>query len=156
MRNINNRQLYIEILWWLIALLVPLIFLAPIYFYKINYPFYLSNYIFIAVCITLLRWLFLWPITPYARLQYLKAAIILSSAIAVFYLIIYFSEFRIYLEDIGLQDMLQHIETHNQDQMEAYIRTQMIFFSVSSIICGFCLPFRMLSSIWTQHNRGYA
>ncbi|MGB3130905.1 MAG: hypothetical protein WBB26_04435 [Saprospiraceae bacterium] len=150
-----KKLIFIELLWWVSSLIVAAIFLIPIYFYKIPYPFYQSNFIFIVAFITFMRWLFLWQLTPYQRLQYLKAAFILVSASLVFYLIAFFTDFRVYVEDIGIQDMLTHLEDEDQVHLESYIRTEMLFFSIGSIICGICFPFRMVKSIWTQHNRDY-
>jgi len=123
-----KKLIFIELLWWVSSLIVAAIFLIPIYFYKIPYPFYQSNFIFIVAFITFMRWLFLWQLTPYQRLQYLKVAFILVSASLVFYLIAFFTDFRVYVEDIGIQDMLTHLEDEDQIHLESYIRTEMLFF----------------------------
>ena len=122
-----KKLIFIELLWWVSSLIVAAIFLIPIYFYKIPYPFYQSNFIFIVAFITFMRWLFLWQLTPYQRLQYLKVAFILVSASLVFYLIAFFTDFRVYVEDIGIQDMLTHLEDEDQIHLESYIRTEMLF-----------------------------
>jgi hypothetical protein len=151
----NIKLIKIEIIFWISSAFVAGLFLLPIYKFNIPYLFYPSNFIFIVAFITFMRWIFLWKLCPYSTFQYLKAAIILVSAIVVFYLIVYFSNFRIYVEDIGLQAMLTHLDDVDQVRLESYIRTEMLFFSICSIICGICIPFRMVWSIWTQHNRGY-
>ncbi len=150
MRNV----LVIEIIWWMVSISIGLLVLLPIYFQKINYPFYVLNFIFVLGFLTCSRWLFLWKFTPYARIQILKLCFIFLFIPIIFSGIIYFSDFRNYIDEIGLQEMVQHLPSGEQDAMSHYIRNEMVFFAVCFILVSILIPFKMVWNIWTQHNRG--
>lgn len=144
-----------EALWWLFCGIVCLLVLIPIYLKKIEFPFWGHNIYFIVCFITFVRWLFLWPTTPYAWNQWFKAIIIFLMIFILFFAYTKFQDFKIYMDDIGLQEMVKDLDSELQDGMMKYIRTEVVFFSSASIISGLVIPFKLIWSIWTQHNRNY-
>ncbi|NOT36856.1 MAG: hypothetical protein HOP11_05720 [Saprospiraceae bacterium] len=149
---VRNNKWLSEIIWWLSTGIICLFFLYPIYYYKIEYPFYKNNIIFIFGFFIFLRWVLLWHLTPYARWQYLKLTIILIIAPILFYFSYEFSDFKNYIDEIGLQEIVTHLKPEEQVAMTKYIRTEMIFFSVCALINGVLVPFKLIWNIWKQHN----
>lgn len=65
-----------------------------------------------------------------------------------------FSDFKNYIDEVGLQELVTHLKSSEQDAMTKYIRTEFIFFSICCIINGFLVPFKLIWNIWKQHNLG--
>ncbi|MCC6816116.1 MAG: hypothetical protein IT267_06860 [Saprospiraceae bacterium] len=143
-----------EIIWWNTSLLICGLMLYPIYYYQIDFPFYYNNILFILGFFIFLRWVLLWHLTPYARWQWLKLIIILSMFPVLFLLSYEFSDFKNYIDEVGLQELVTHLKSSEQDAMTKYIRTEFIFFSICCIINGFLVPFKLIWNIWKQHNLG--
>ena len=119
-----------------------------------SYPFAEINAIFIIVFITFVRYIFLLPQTFLARLQYVKTAIVLLSLLIIVYLINGFSWFQTFMDEEGLQQLTSGLGVTEQEDLLQYIRAEMIFFGVGSIISAIALPVRLIISIWRQYNKG--
>jgi len=152
--NITLIKLKSEIIWWLFSILFTIIILFPIYYFKIPYDFYLSNFFFILGFCIGMRWLFLWHLTPYARFQILKIALVFIMLPTFFYGIYAFSDFKNFLDEVGIQEILNDIPEREQISMAIYIRSQMIFFAISCLIGIILIPFKLIWNIWKQHNIG--
>jgi len=64
------------------------------------------------------------------------------------------SSFQNMLDEDGTYSMVSHLEIGKQMPISNYIRSEMIFFGTGALIGTFCLPFRMIISIWRVINRG--
>ncbi|HRI01668.1 MAG TPA: hypothetical protein PK006_11495 [Saprospiraceae bacterium] len=146
----------IELAWWLVAALFALLMVLPILQYNIPYPFLITHITYVAGFVLYLKLLFLWKKSPYSKYQWLKLILIFAMIPVVFFSIEALANFQNYLDEIGIQEMVKDLDESLQDGMALYIRTQMIFFGTACIICGIVLAPKMIWSIWTQHNRGYA
>jgi len=93
-------------------------------------------------------------LTPYARIQILKIALIFLMIPIFFYGIYAFSDFKNFLDEVGIQEILNDIPEREQISMAIYIRSQMVFFSISCLIGILLIPFKLIWNIWKQHNRG--
>lgn len=144
--------LILEIIWWLFTLFVVIAVLYPIYQDAVDYPFYKSNILFIIFFITFTRFLFFLKHTFLARREYLKVVIILFSAIIVFLLVNELNFFQTYLDEQGFKGFLGHLALDRQQSMGGYIRKEMLFFGVGSIIAAAIMPFRLVISIWRGRN----
>ncbi|MGB5030754.1 MAG: hypothetical protein WBO76_01505 [Saprospiraceae bacterium] len=143
-----------EFLWWLISLIMAICILYPIIYNNLTYEFLWPNFLFILGSITFTRWLFFWHQTPYAWYQLIKIAIIFIMIPTVFICINYFSEFKNFIDEIGLQEIVSNLKSEDQAAMSLYIRNEMILFSISCIISGICVPFKLIWNIWKQYNLG--
>ena len=152
MRKTTWLKIWIELIWWYITLGITFGVLYPIVSSIGSYPFALINAIFVVVFITFVRYIFLLNQTFLEKLQYIKVAIVLLSVSFVFYLINGFSWFQTYMDEEGLQQFMMAIPIEDQEQLARYIRAEMIFFGVGSIISAIALPIRMIISIWRQYN----
>jgi hypothetical protein len=127
--------------------------ILPIYLYQVEFPFYQINILFVTGFITFSRWLFLWRFTPYAWYKPLKLAMIFLMIPVIFIGINKFYDFKIYLDEIGIQELVTGYDEHVQHNLSVYIRSEMIFFGTTFIMTAIFIPFKMIWSIWKQYNR---
>lgn len=154
MNNVNRHKVLAEILWWICTLIIIVIVLFPIYDNAPTYPFFYQNALLIAVFITFTRYIFFLRITFLARLKWIKVAIIAAAAIFFFIVSNSFSDFRNFVDEKGLQTLVDHLHVTKQTRIISYIKNEMVFFGVGSIITGILLPIRMIISLWRMRNKG--
>jgi hypothetical protein len=147
-----KKQLILELIWWIVTGLVAAAVILPIISNLTSYPFLISNVVFIAVFITLTRYVFLLQHTFLAKAQVLKVIITLVSVPFIFMLIEGLSNFQNYLDEEGLEKFLPLMKIENQKGMINYIKSEMIFFGTGSIIVAILFPFRMTLSVWRNRN----
>ena len=150
----NNLRLRLELIWWLITAVAVAVVLFPIYKVKADYPFYLSNTIFVAAAITFTRYIFLLKYTFLAKRQWLKVAVAVACIPAFIYLLKEFNFFQKIAGDIGLEEMFAHLSFSGQTSLSKYVRAEMFFFGIASVFTSGLMPFRMIISFWRTHNRG--
>lgn len=141
-------------MWWLVTFLLTAIILLPILTNVPDFPFFFQNFILIASLVTFTRYIFLLPSTLIARQKWIKVFVIAVSAILFFILTTALSDFHNFLDEEGLQTLVDHLNVNAQTRMMNYMKGEMIFFGVGSIIAGIILPFRMVISLWRVRNRG--
>ena len=154
MQPVHKHKAIAEILWWICTLIVIVIVLFPIYDNAPTYPFFFQNALLIAVFITFARYIFFLRITFLARLKWVKVAIIAAAAIFFFIVSNSFSDFRNFVDEKGLQTLVDHLHVSKQTSIINYIKHEMVFFGVGSIITGILLPIRMIISLWRMRNKG--
>ena len=152
MNKKTTLYLRLELIWWVITLIILAGVLFPIYKSEANYPFWVSNSIFIIVAITIARYVFLLKYTFLANLQWLKVAVAVLSIPLFIYLLDDFSFFRAIADEIGLEEIFDHLSINGQTNMANYVKSEMLFFGAASIICSVLLPVRMVVSFWRTHN----
>jgi hypothetical protein len=64
-----------------------------------------------------------------------------------------FYDFRIFLDEIGIQELVSSYNENEQKSLSLYIRSEMIFFGTGFIISAMLVPMKMIWSIWKQYNR---
>lgn len=154
MQQVKNQKIRIELLWWLFTLLLILIVLYPIWRNVPGYPFYAGNIFFIVVFVTFTRYAFLLRSTLLAHTKWIKVGMIAIAAILFFVMSTALSDFRNFLDERGLQTLVTHLDVNAQTRMINYIKNEMVFFGVGSIVSGILLPLRMIMSLWRMRNRG--
>ncbi|MBK8829517.1 MAG: hypothetical protein IPN60_01410 [Saprospiraceae bacterium] len=154
MHPLQKQKILAEFIWWIFTILVIAIVLFPIWDNDIDFPFYVQNALLIAIFITFTRYIFFLPITFIARMKWIKVAIILSAVIFFFVMSTALSDFRNYVDERGLQTLVNHLHVTKQTRIIEYIKNEMIFFGVGGIITGIILPFRMIISLWRMRNKG--
>lgn len=153
-REMNHQKLKVEIIWWIFTAVLTFIILLPILQKAPSYPFFPENAFFIIAAVTFTRYIFLLPITLISHLKWIKLAMIAIAAILFFVMSTALSDFRNFLDERGLQTLVTHLHVTEQTRVINYIKNEMIFFGVASVISGIVLPFRMLKSLWRMRNRG--
>jgi hypothetical protein len=87
-------------------------------------------------------------------MKWIKLAIIAGAAIFFFIVSNALSDFRNFVDEKGLQTLVDHLHVTKQSSIILYIKNEMIFFGVGSIITGILLPIRMIVSLWRMRNKG--
>ncbi len=159
MEKTNQHQsrtlsIKLELLWWLITAIIVFAVLYPILSNISDYPFTVPNIVAITIFISFARYIFLLKYTFLAKRQYLKIGLIFICLPLFFYLINQLNFFQTYLDEKGIYAMLKEVPYEKQTPLESFIRNEMIFFSVASIITTAMMPFRMIISVWRTHNKG--
>ena len=150
----NRHILLIEGLWILVTLLVIAIVLFPILDGAPAYPFFVQNGLFIAAFITFSRYIFFLPISPIAHRKWIKVGGILGSVILVFVLATALGDYRNYIDEVGLQTLVEELPVTRQTSLVSYMKNEMVFFGVGSIITAILLTFRLIVSLWRMRNSG--
>ena len=154
----TKLQIRLELIWWVVTVLIVAGVLFPIYntLEQRSYPFWISNSVFIVVFITFSRYIFLIKHTFLAHKQWLKVTLAILCIPLFIYLLDEFSFFRAIADEIGLEELFDHLSLKGQISMANYVKSEMLFFGAASIICSVFMPIRMLISFWRTHNRGTA
>jgi len=139
--NVLRNIWTIELIWWISAALLAALILFPIHFYKIEFEFYTVNFFYILGLILFVRWI------PF------KLVVLFLMIPVVFWGITSFYGFKGYLDEVGIQEFVSHLNEADQSSLSVYIRTEMIFFASAFIFSGCCIPLKMIASIWKQYNR---
>lgn len=147
------HKIWVELIWLVAALLSGYCFMIPMRMYGIEFPFTFLNLYFIGLAITFIRWLFLWKYTPYA--WHIPGKLLIIGL--VFSLLVYgfdgFQQFKGYLQDTGLQQLVEHLSLDDQDRLTTYMRSEMIFWAIAFLVTGILLLPKIFWSIWKQINR---
>jgi hypothetical protein len=154
MQALILQKLKVELIWWVFTFILIVLVLIPIYLNAPLFPFFYQNTILVAAFVTFSRYIFLLPLTLIARQKWIKVFIIGVSAILFFVLTTALGDFRNFLDEEGLQSLVEPLNVEAQTRTMNYIKSEMLFFGVGSIIAGVILPFRMVISLWRVRNRG--
>lgn len=152
--NKNILSLKLELLWWAFTLVLVAVIIIPIQNSVENYPFLFSNILFIIAFITLTRYVFLLRYTFLAHKEKLKIILFFASIPVIFFLINEVHFFQTFLDEKGLESFLGGLEINERNRMGGFIRKEMLFFGIGSVMTAILFPFRMLVSVWRVRNRG--
>ncbi|RLD18527.1 MAG: hypothetical protein DRI69_10200 [Bacteroidetes bacterium] len=147
MNEQNSLKLKLELMWWVFTAILAAAVLAPIYLNNITFPFYVTNIVFIVVFVTVTRYVFLLKHTWLVQMKWLKIALVVGSVIVIFVLSTSMIDFNNYLDEVGLQEVVQKLPADKQFPMIRYMQREVIFFGVGGIVAMMILPVRMLISL---------
>lgn len=149
-----KEKLTVEMVWWIFTLLFVCLIMWPIWRDVPAFPFTFQNVLLIVFFVTFTRYIFFLKLTLIARMKWIKVAIIASAVLFLFVTATAMLDFRNFMDERGLQTLVEHLDVHDQTRKMSYIKNEMIFFGVGSLITGVMLPFRMVRSLWRMRNRG--
>lgn len=150
-----NKKWTFEVISWVLTIIVTILVLLPLYAKEIPFDFYVFNIIFIILFLTYLRYIFFLRYTPFSHFTPVKLVFIFIAIPVLFFLVDALSSFQAFNDEVGLQEIVKHLSSNSeQSTMMKYIRTEYLFFGVSSMICAVTLPVRMIISIWRWINKG--
>ncbi len=144
----------LEIIWWFFTLILVTGVLYPILSKVDNYPFLVINIIFIIVFVTFTRYIFLLKHTFLAKQQLLKTGIVLIGVPIIFMLINQINLFQTFLDENGTEGIVGDLAFGKRENIANFIRAEMLFFGVGSVISAIILPLRLVVSVWRTENRG--
>jgi len=142
----SNSRGQLEVLWWILTMLAAAGVVLPILFKVDDYPFLITNIIYVVAFITLSRYIFLLPYTFLAEQQRIKLIVIFLCIPAVFFLVQELNRFQTYLDEEGFDGMVGKMNFEQQDALVQYIHSEMLLFGVGSIIAAMVLAFRLMIS----------
>jgi hypothetical protein len=141
-------------LYWILATLILIVgVMYPIENSIDHYFFFWTNVVFIAVFMSFLRYVLFLKYTLIANVLWAKLLFLAISFPIIIFLISRFNDFRNYIDEQGIQSLLEKLSARDNENISTYIKSETIFFSVASIIVTAALPFRMLISVWRQINK---
>lgn len=151
----TTNFLQLELLWWAITIALTALLILPIYTSSPSYTFFWLHILYIVSFITLSRHLFFLRFTFLAYRPLLKLILFFLVIPFVFYLVQELNFFQTYLDENGPEYLLGKRRGELTDlSLVTYIRTQILFFGIGSIITAILFGFRMIISIWRNRNRG--
>jgi len=149
-----KEKLTVELLWWVFTFVVVCIIMLPIWTEAPGFPFSVQNILLIVFFITFTRYIFFLPLTLIARAKWIKVAIILSAVLFLFVTATAMLDFRNFMHERGLQTLVEDLDVQLQTRRINYIKHEMIFFGMGSLITGVLLPIRLVRSLWRMRNKG--
>lgn len=152
----RNLTILLELTSWVATALIVALVLYPIVSVTNNYTFLVPNIIFIVLLVTCTRYIFWFKHTWLAKLQYVKVGIIFVSIWAVFLLVEQLNIFQTTLDEDGASAILGNLSLSQLESLGNYMKSEMIFFGVGSIISLVVLDGRLLKSVWNYRNKGVA
>ncbi|MEZ4949425.1 MAG: hypothetical protein R2769_00415 [Saprospiraceae bacterium] len=143
----------LEVVWWLITAVITFGVLFPIWQKVPDYPFWLTNSIFIVVFITYARLIFFTNYSFLGENKVLKFIFIAISVPVIFLLIHHLNKFQTFLDEQGPVAIVGNMSIEDEASIMGYIHKEMLFFATASIITAILLPFKMVVSIWKTYNK---
>jgi len=154
--NKTALSIGLEFIFWIVTAIIAVAVLYPIISVVENYLFLIPNIIFIVVLLTCTRYIFLLKHTWLAKLQVVKTALIFASIWAVFLLIEQLGKFQSFIDEEGPEALVGDLPLDQMASIVGYIKSEMLFFGVGSIIAVIVLSGRLMKSIWNYRNLGIA
>ena len=152
MKSAIKHKAVLEITGWAITFVIAAGVLLPIYLNDIDFPFYEANIAFVLIFITFTRYIFLLQFTWLQEYRYVKIGIIALSLLLVVSLLNWLFMFNRFVDEQGLEEITYHLKFEKQMSMVNYIRTEVLFFGVGSIVSAIVLPVRLMHSVWRDFN----
>ena len=147
------KYLLFDIIWVTIPLTITGIVLFTIYqSIDSDYLFYLPNAIFIFITLISVGLIFFLEYSILRKSKIIKLFIIFAIPLLWLPMTEYFFEFQIFIENEGLQSMMESLIPKQQISLIRYVKAEMIFFGSSAYISSIAVIFRMIISLWRQTN----
>ena len=151
-RTTTGNQTLFEVLWWAFTFVLAALVIAPIYAKVPHYPFFLSNFIYVVVAITMTRYLFFLDISWLRDKLILQAVISLAVIPLIFWMGQWFNYFVIYFDENGPDVLVKHLDGDWRNIIDEYMHAEYRFFGVWAIIASAVTPFRMLYNAWVRYR----
>jgi len=149
-----NKNIQLEIIWWMITLVVILLVMFPIWS-EVGTDFRYNNSNIMAVFIFMVytRLLFTLRHTYIANNSLMKIFFVILSIPLFVYFMNAINVFQTFVDENGDTALLPAYDD-SVSQLTKYIRYEYLFFSVAAIMTVTMIPFRMILSLWRTRNRG--
>ncbi len=147
-----RAQLLLEATWWLFTIVLATLVVLPIYGQIEDYPFYLPNFIYVVVAVTLTRYLFFLHISWLRDHLLLQGAVIIVLIPLIFWMIQSFNTFIIYFDEQGPDVLIRNLDPEWGQIMNTYVHGEFRFFGVWAVVAAMATPFRFLYNIWVRYR----
>ena len=141
-----------ELSWWAFAFVLAGLVILPLYSTVPDFPFYVPNFVYVVVAITLTRYLFL------LHVSWLRDQLIVQAAVAVllvplaFYMVQSFNAFVIYFDERGPDVLIRSLDPELGRTMNRYMHAEYRFFGVWAIVAAAVTPFRLIYNAWVRYR----
>lgn len=152
--NMQNK-LSLELITWVIIAIAVILILLPIYNgIEIKYPFYILNAVAIVVFLYFTKCIFLLRHTFFSHMAKFKFSLIVVCILLIFFFVDGLYEGQRYFDEERLYEALRTLPTERQVSLGKYIRYELVFFVVASLMVSVIFPIRLIVSEWRIRNRG--
>lgn len=143
-----------ELTWWAFALVLAGIVLLPIYGSVPNFPFFLPNFIYVIVAVTLTRYIFLLKVSWLRDRLLVQAAMVILCIPLIFYMVQAFNSFIIYFDERGPDFLVRSLDPEIGPTLDRYMHAEYRFFGVWAIMVAAVTPFRLIYNAWARYRAG--
>ena len=143
-----------ELSWWAFALVLGALVLLPIYGALPDFPFFLPNFLYVVVAVTLTRYVFL------LRVSWLRDRLLVQAALAIlvipliFYMVQAFNAFIIFFDERGPDVLIRGLDEGTGTTLDKYMHAEYRFFGVWAIMIAAITPFRLTYNAWLRYRAG--
>ena len=145
-------RLTYELIWWAFALILATLVVLPLYSTVPQFPYFLPNFVYVVVAVTLTRYLFFLKISWLRDRFYVQGALMFLLVPLVFWMVQYFNYFIIYFDEQGPDVLIRHLDTETGRIINGYVHAEYRFFGVWAIMASAVMPFRLLLNIWRRYQ----
>ncbi len=143
-----------EFLWWAFTLVLAGLVLLPIYSQVPAFPYFLPNFIYVVVAITLTRYLFFLQISWLRDHLLVQGALSLLLLPLIFWMAQYLNEFITYFDENGPDVLVKNLPKDVAAVINGYLKTEYRFFGIWAIIAALLTPLRLLYNVWVRYRAG--
>lgn len=154
---VSNRRTataVFEFAWWAFAFVLAALVVLPIHSTVAGFPFYVPNFLYVVVAITLTRYLFLLHVSWLRDRLLIQAAVALLLIPLIFYMVQEFNAFIIYFDEQGPDVLLGGLERETAVTIDRYMHAEFRFFGVWAIVAAAVMPFRLIYNAWMRYRAG--
>ena len=146
-------QATLEVLWWAFTLVLAALVIAPIYVQVPHFPFFLPNFVYVVVAVTMTRYMFFLDISWLRDKIALQAAISLAVIPLIFWMGQWFNYFIIHFDENGPDILVKHLSGDWRAIMDEYMHAEYRLFGVWAIVACVVIPFRLLYNAWVRYRK---
>lgn len=128
--------------------------LLPLYSTVPQFPFFLSNFIYVVAAITFTRYLFFLHLSWLRDRLLVQAAIIVVVFPLVFYMVQEFNAFITFFDEEGPDILVKTLERDLRRTIDGYMHAEFRFFGVWAVLAAAITPFRFIYNIWVRYRAG--
>ncbi|MEL7160494.1 MAG: hypothetical protein AAFN92_07035 [Bacteroidota bacterium] len=150
----DNSQATYALLWWAFTIVLAALILAPIYTQLPYFPFYLPNFIYVLVAVTLTRYLFFLNISWLRNRLAVQGGLSLLLIPVIFWMVQNFNAFIIFFDENGPDVLVKSLAPETARIMDSYLHAEYRFFGIWAIIAALVTPFRLLYNVWMRYRAG--
>jgi hypothetical protein len=142
-----------EFIWWAFTLVLAGLVLLPISQLS-DFPFFVSNSIFVVVAITLTRYLFFLDISWLRDHLVVQATFSILLLPLVFWMVQSLNGFITFFDEQGPDVLVKHLDKDLGEILNSYLKTEYRFFGIWAVIASLIMPLRLLYNVWKRYGAG--
>ncbi|MBB4079662.1 glucan phosphoethanolaminetransferase (alkaline phosphatase superfamily) [Lewinella aquimaris] len=154
LKNKRAATAVFELAWWAFALVLAALVLLPIYDSIPEFPFFVPNFIYVVVAVTLTRYLFLLRVSWLRDHLIVQAGLALALIPLIFYMIQAFNGFIIFFDERGPDVLVKSLDPAVGETMDRYMHAEFRFFGIWAIMAAVVTPFRLTYNAWKRYRAG--